>query len=465
MQVSISREHQINAINNPSLSTECNSSKSDANSLNNSLNPTLIDPLNYDHTYLPSILENHTRNYEEDPFYIIDINSIVKQYNKWRQNLPDFTPFYAVKCNNNSLIVKTLVDLGLSFDCASSEEIRFILSYGVPSDKIIFANPCKQVTFIKYARLNNVTKMTFDNYEELIKIKEHYPDAELVMRIHVDDSKSTCQLGAKFGVRLGNTKPLLEEALRLNLNVIGVSFHVGSDCHDANAYSDAIKRAKEVFDEGKEVGFNFNLLDIGGGFPGVSGKDNGVQVEFEDCAKVINNAMEEFFGEERRNLKLIAEPGRFFVTSGVTLITNVVAKRNMDYSNIMYYVNDGVYGSFNNLVYDHSLLPKPKFIIGSKFVKEAEGETHDSSLWGPTCDSFDCLSKSIKLPELNVGDWIIFENMGAYTLVASSRFNGMKKPKTYYVNCQTTVSVEKRIYFIPSDKEQIFFLVETDFDS
>jgi len=106
----------------------------------------------------------------------------------------------------------------------------------------------------------------------------------------------------------------------------------------------------------------------------------------------------------------------------------------------MYYVNDGVYGSFNCLIFDHAVLSYPIFMIKNPSTgliehrNMKESVNYNSSLWGPTCDSMDCLTKNIEIPELNVGDWLVFENMGAYTLVAASRFNGMKKPKVFYAN-------------------------------
>jgi ornithine decarboxylase len=334
-------------------------------------------------------------------------------------------------------MLKTLVKLGVGFDCASLEEIKIILELEVSPDNIIFANPCKQADYIKYANDNGVDMMTFDNEEELIKIKNIYPLAKLVMRIHVDDSHSLCQFGVKFGVR-GNTRQLFECAKKLNLQIIGISFHVGSGCRDANAYYDAIKRAKEVFDEGIKIGFEMTLLDIGGGFPGFSG--NGV--EFEKIARVIKHSIDEFFPDD--NIKIIAEPGRFFAASAFTLATAVTSRRTIvdgENKRFMYYVNDGVYGSFNCMFYDHAVLPPLTYIKKDEkgrstftYPIELEKTQYMSSIWGPTCDSLDCLTRSLNMPELNIGDWIVYKNMGAYTLPAASRFNGIEKAKIYYVN-------------------------------
>jgi ornithine decarboxylase len=120
------------------------------------------------------------------------------------------------------MVVKLLASLGIGFDCASKTEIQQVLDLGVEPTRIIYANPCKQASFVRYAAQQNVAKMTFDNAEELYKIKKHYPDAELVLRILTDDSNSTCQLGLKFGAPLDTVPHLLKTAKQLELNVVGV---------------------------------------------------------------------------------------------------------------------------------------------------------------------------------------------------------------------------------------------------
>ena len=101
-----------------------------------------------------------------------------------------------MKCNNEPAILDLLAKHGLGFDCASKGEIQTILNLGVPPERIIFANPCKQPSHIKHAAEGNVSMMTFDNEQELHKIKSIYPDAELVIRIMVDDSKSSIRVSS-----------------------------------------------------------------------------------------------------------------------------------------------------------------------------------------------------------------------------------------------------------------------------
>jgi len=258
----------------------------------------------------------------ENPFYIADLGELERQYFRWKRLLPRIRPFYAVKCNPDPAVLLVLANCGAGFDCASKPEVKLALSAGVPKEDIIYANPCKQASHIKYAASRGVNTMTFDNVEELHKIKGVNPSAKLVLRILTDDSKSKCRFGVKFGAPLETVPNLLAVAKELDLNVIGISFHVGSGCFDASAFRDAVVRARKAFDIGASFGYDFELLDVGGGFPG--NRQEGLQME--EIASVLGPAVDELFDEK---VRVIAEPGRYFVSSAYTIAVNVIAKRTV----------------------------------------------------------------------------------------------------------------------------------------
>lgn len=159
--------------------------------------------------------------------------------------------------------------------------------------------------------------MTFDNADELYKVKRANPKAKLVIRILTDDSKSLCAFGIKFGAPLNVVPSLLAKAKELELEVVGVSFHVGSGCYDPSVYTDAVHRSRKVFDMGKQAGYDFTLLDVGGGFE---------DALFEQAAMYLNKAINLYF-PDRQNLKLIAEPGRFYVSKAFKLAAHIIARR------------------------------------------------------------------------------------------------------------------------------------------
>jgi len=119
----------------------------------------------------------HTMEDKDDAFFVMDLGDIVRKYQKWRSLLPRVDPFYAVKCNENPAVLQTLASLGTGFDCASKSEIQEIISLGVDPSRIVYANPCKPNSHLKFAAKNNARLMTFDNEMELHKIKAVFPGA------------------------------------------------------------------------------------------------------------------------------------------------------------------------------------------------------------------------------------------------------------------------------------------------
>jgi ornithine decarboxylase len=208
--------------------------------------------------------------------------------------------------------------MGAGFDCASNGEISQILNVGgIDPSRIIFANPCKATSFVRSAAKAGVNMMTFDNTDELYKIARAHPRAKLVVRILTDDSKSLCAFGVKFGAPLATGPGLLAKARELNLDIVGVSFHVGSGCYDPSIYTDAIRRARTVFNMGKDAGYTFSLLDVGGGFE---------DALFEEAAAFLTRAIDQYF-PNRLGIKIIAEPGRYYVSKAFKLAANIIARR------------------------------------------------------------------------------------------------------------------------------------------
>ncbi|QGI62953.1 hypothetical protein CEK26_006908 [Fusarium fujikuroi] len=364
---------------------------------------------------------------DEDTFFVADLGEVYRQHLRWKKNLPRVRPFYAVKCNPDPQIIKLLSELGTGFDCASKTEIEQVLSAGLSPDRIIYAQPCKTNSYVRYVKSVGVKQMTFDNADELYKIAKLYPGAELFLRIMTDDSESLCRFSMKFGAAMDTTEGLLALAKDLGLNVVGVSFHVGSGASDPLAFYKAVRDAHTVFQLAHEFGFNMRTLDVGGGFSGDT---------FETMAAVLGNALDEFF-PPHSNVEIIAEPGRYYVATAFTIACNIIARRTvedptLDGKGYMLYVNDGVYGNFSNIMFDHQQ-PIAKVLRASgKTLFETtaahptpEGEGFEYSVWGPTCDGIDRITESTRFDLiLDVGDWLYFEDMGAYTKCSATQFNG-----------------------------------------
>lgn len=399
----------------------------------------------------------------DGPFYVVNIDDLLRKYNEWQTKMPNITPFYAVKCNPSPLVLETLAAFGIGFDCASKAEIEAVLKIGVHPSRIIYANPCKSIPYLTYAKEKHVHKMTFDNEDELQKIKKIFPKAELVLRIKVDDSEAKYKLGAKFGTKVEHAPYLLKMAKQLGLHVIGVSFHVGSGCLSEKAHEGAISDAKKVFECAQKLGFKMTLLDIGGGFPGRS--DPKEKAVFDKIAVAIQNTLRKYFPSSM-GINIIAEPGRYFVASALTLTANIIAKRVEEPEiegqdpTVMYYINDGMYGSFSNTTFeegDSELIPIEE--IDENSLKKRR--VLPSTIWGPTCDSLDCIQSRIFLPEMEVGEWMTFTDMGAYTSSCGTNFNGFSLP---VVKCHASPEVIEWFKNTPSwDRlSQAFGITEDD---
>lgn len=366
------------------------------------------------------------------PAHVVDLGDIHRKLDTWVAALPRVKPFYAVKCNNDPYVLSTLASLGTGFDCATEAEFRSMIARGVSPKNIVYAHPCKQRTQLQAARALGVEMMTFDNEDELAKVAEFYPEAKLILRIMADDSQSVCKFNSKFAAAKAEHPRLLDRADKLGLKVVGISFHVGSGCESAAPFADAVSRAKEAWSLAETFGFKMEVLDLGGGFPG----DSNCPVSFQDIAKVLGPAIDEHFPAAEfppSRLRIIAEPGRYFVASCSTLATRVIAKRSIaadgtptGSKSVMYYVNDGVYGAFNCVLYDHQV------VFANILQAKTAGEPLQTTVWGPSCDSMDLIKKDFVLDEVGEGDWLYWKNMGAYTFCAQSTFNGFSNSTPFY---------------------------------
>lgn len=380
-----------------------------------------------DYDIIKTILdfEEHIQN---SSFYIVDLGEIIRRYRQWSVLLPTVEPFYAVKCNPNAIICKLMAILGSGFDVASKNEINIVkddAEYG----KVIYAHPYKDCASLQYARTVDIDISVFDSIYELDKIKLLHPNCKLLLRIKVDDKNSLCRFSTKFGAEETAVDDILKYAKTSFLNVVGVSFHVGSDCGDPAQYYSALKLAKEVFDIGKKYDYKMNILDIGGGFPGKRGEE--YTKLFENICGNINKGLDEFF-KEIPELRVIAEPGRYFVQASHILVVNVIGKnmrinKETSAKEFMYYINDGVYGSFNCIFFDHQ---KPEIL---PYNERNEKEKYKSIIFGRTCDSIDKITDDITLPQLEINDYCFVPDFGAYTVAAATTFNGFPNIKSYYV--------------------------------
>jgi len=338
-----------------------------------------------------------------DSFYVYDLNVLTQAYEEWKRAFPTVTPYYAVKCNPDPVLVKHLAKLGASFDCATPAEFNLVLELGVEPERIIYANPCKRSQDISLAIQKNVKRTTFDSVCELQKIALAGA-MEVLLRIRADDPGARCNLGNKYGAEEEDWPELLDMCSRLGLNLVGISFHVGSMASSAEAFVEALAKANRAVTLAKRKHFDPRIIDIGGGFSSTNVFDLG------PLPSMINSAINNFGSE----FIFIAEPGRYFAEHVATLVTPVIGKKGRGIT-----ISESLYGAFNCVLFDHA---KPDFFVLG--ISDSKLET--VTIFGSTCDGGDVIEKEAKIPvSISVGNWLVWPRMGAYTSAATTRFNGI----------------------------------------
>ncbi len=373
------------------------------------------------------LLQNLARE-QGTPIFVIDHEKLRDNYREFRENLPKVQVYFAVKANSNPEIVKTLYEMGSSFDVASMPEFMIVYENirKMPAkerqdwiwDKIIYANTIKPIETLEALDKYNPL-VTFDNLEELKKLRQHAPHAGLILRIRVPNTGSLVELSSKFGAHPGEAVDLIVSAFDMGLVVEGISFHVGSQCTNFENYVQALQLSADIINEVEtRTGKKLRILDIGGGFPV---KYNPEVKSFKILAKQLTAEIKRLFPKD---MQILAEPGRFLVANACSVVAKVVGKAFRD-KKPCYYINDGVYHTYSGQVFDHSNYPVLPF---------KEGETHISAVFGPTCDAFDTITLSAELPDLEIGDLVYSENIGAYSHASSTYFNGFPPAKVVHIN-------------------------------
>ena len=361
------------------------------------------------------------------PFVVIDHTVLRENYTQFRKHLPRVQVYYAVKANSDPAIVQTFYDAGASFDVASLAEFLIVHEKikHLPAqqrqdfiwDRIIYANPIKAIDTLE--QLDQYKPLvTYDNHEEVLKIARYAPHSGLVLRLCVPNTGSMVELSSKFGALPGEAVDLITFAHNNRLEVEGLSFHVGSQCTNVQNYIQALHLAAGIFAEARTRGFELKLLDIGGGFP--AHYDDTVPA-FTSLATTISTELDRLFPE---SIEILAEPGRFLVASAATAVAQIIGKAVRG-GKLCYYLDDGVYHTYSGVIFDHCQYHLKSF---------KAGPTQLCSVFGPTCDALDTISLAEQLPDLDLGELVYAENMGAYCAASSTYFNGFTPARIVHMH-------------------------------
>lgn len=362
------------------------------------------------------------------PLVVIDHDVIRRNYASFRKHLPKVQAYYAVKANPAPEILRTIYQAGGSFDVASLAEFLLVheLIKDLPDkerqdyiwDKIIYANPIKPRETLE--ALNQYKPLiTYDNLDELKKVKRYAPAAGLVLRVRVPNTGSMVELSSKFGCETCEAADLIDAAFRIGLVVEGVSFHVGSQCTNFDNFVQALNIAAAIMDEARSRGHEIKILDIGGGFPVPYTQQ--VMKPFNVLARKVNAEIDRLFAKD---IQILAEPGRFVVATAATAISRVIGKAIRD-GKQCYYIDDSVYHTYSGIVFDHCQYRVKAFKRGTPGI---------CTVFGQTCDGMDTIVQSEELPELEIDDLVYSEDIGAYSNASATWFNGFAPAKVVHVD-------------------------------
>lgn len=375
----------------------------------------------------------------DESVLLLDMTCFERKLEEWRWLLPRVVPQYAVKCNADKNLMQRLHELGCSFDCATMEELQRAFKVGAAPDDVFFSQPCKLRTHLRFARARRVNLMSFADASELRKVAAECPEARLLLRITANDTGGALH----FSAPREQWAELLNLAAELRLCVVGVTVAGGVGRFEAAVLGQLLAEAREVFSIGGAPAFQ--CLDLGGLLP-CDGGDGA----FQEAAAGIHALLEEQFpASVFPQLRITAEPGSFFTGSSASLLTKVFAKAKLpndgsgeegerressdeDHEEpeapgspyFRYYVNDGLYGSFNSVFYN-------KREIEPEMLRPNCNPSTRCSISGPESGGFDTIVEHHRMPELQEGDWLLWRNMGACNTTGAKK-TGLPETKIWY---------------------------------
>ncbi len=363
---------------------------------------------------------------QDGPCLVVDLDVVRDNYLAFAKALPDSKVYYAVKANPAPEILKLLAEFGCCFDVASVSEIEAVLAAGATPERISYGNTIKKESEIAAAAKLGVMLFAVDCEAEVEKVARAAPGSRLICRIHCDGSGSEWPLSRKFGCEPAYAADILELAQKRGLTPYGVSFHVGSQQHNIEAWDRALASTASVFRACAERGITLSMVNLGGGFPARYVRKT---PKLESYGKAIFRSLRKHFGNALP--ETIVEPGRGLVGNAGIIEAEVVliAKRSPEDEVRWVYLDIGKFHGLAETI-DESI----RYPIRTPRDRD---ETAPCIIAGPTCDSVDVLYEKTPYPlpvSLAIGDKVLIEATGAYTATYSSvGFNGYPPLRQYLI--------------------------------
>lgn len=360
----------------------------------------------------------------ETPFFTFSKEKINNKFQEFKEHFPASEIHYAMKANSEFEVLQHLSNADCGFEVASIYELEMLKKIKVAPDKIVFGTSVKAAAHIKQFYEYGVDRFAFDSFSELEKIASVAKGARVFVRVSVNDSASVFKFSEKFGTEKENIVPLLKRAKELGLQPYGISFHVGSQSSNPQAWANAIESIHQPIEQLKRDGIIIEAINLGGGFP-----CKYLSCEHDFGLKEISDFTLAAYKKLPYHPKLIVEPGRGIIAETGILIVSIIAKVERK-ENTWLFLDAGVYnGLFEAMSYQGST----RYRV-SRLRKEHDAGKKLFALAGPTGDSPDIITREALLPtDTEVGDKLIVHDVGAYSLSVTSEFNGFPKPFVHFI--------------------------------
>lgn len=362
-----------------------------------------------------SVLEVAQKLKPDLPVYCLHVDTLKAAARQFVDHFPGRT-LYAVKCNFHPLVLQALYQGGIRhFDTASLEEIEQVKAL-FPDATCYFMHPIKSRNAIRKAYFDyDIRYFVIDHAQELEKLRDIIPAQDaaktvVFVRMATPPFGAAYELSEKFGVDIHQTAELLKQAHGMGFS-LGVAFHVGSNCHNPQAWEIATLMADEAIGL---ANVPVHYLDVGGGFavnyPGEK------EVNLDDYFQIIRDSLKKARHLDSTKVQLLCEPGRALVAHGCSVLAQVYSRKDDKL-----YINDGIYHNLSE-----AITAQLQFAMTVLPVDRTPSqETQEFTIYGPTCDSKDILPYYPQLPvDTKEGDFIQIHSVGAYSNALTTQFNG-----------------------------------------
>ena len=333
---------------------------------------------------------------------------------------------YAVKCNPDARVLQTVAAAGGGFEIASLAELDLAVAAGADPADVLYSNPVKPPAHVAAAARRGLRRFAVDSPEELAKVAEQAPGARVYVRLAVDDTSSRFPLSTKFGTTAEEARRLLLAAPTLGLRPEGLTFHVGSQCTDPDAWAHAVRAVGPLLRELEGAGVRLRLLDLGGGFPArYAAAEQLPDLDAVGAAVLAALDTLPYVPQD-----VVCEPGRALVAEAAVLGATVIGRAERS-GRVWVYTDVGAYNGLMEAAQTGGRLAFPVWTS-----RDGHGGPNvRCTVTGPSCDSSDTLLRDADLPaDLQVGDRVFFGSAGAYSLCYASTFNGFPVPASLYLD-------------------------------